>query len=297
MRRTALIFVWAAFAVSPSRATEFEPRLHVDKSPTGARTVALTFDACSGAIDRRVLDALLETGAKATVFVTGRWLRGNTEALGLMKARPEQFEIENHGAMHVPTDTDTARIFGVKTAGTMEAVRAEIAGGAEAVTKATGAKPRWFRSATARYTRDAMEEAGAQGQKIAGYSLNADMGASLPAPTVEKRVAAAKSGDVVIAHINQPTRSAGAGLAAGIRALRASGARFVRLDEVETRPEDGPPISTPRREVEDQLHVQRDDHRGDQPGRDGHPAGSDELTHLRPAGGEPDQRDHGEGKL
>jgi peptidoglycan/xylan/chitin deacetylase (PgdA/CDA1 family) len=297
MRRTALVLFWAAFAVSSSRATEFEPRLFIDKPPAGVRTVALTFDACSGAVDRRVLDALLETGAKATIFVTGRWLRGNADALGVMKAHPEQFELENHGAMHVPTDTDTARIFGVRTAGTMEAVRAEIAGGAEAVTKATGAKPRWFRSATARYTRDAMEEAGAQGQRIAGYSLNADIGASLPAASVEKRVAAAKSGDVVIGHINQPTRAAGGGLAAGIRALKASGAQFVRLDEVETRAADGPPISPPRREVEDQLHVQRDDHRGDDAGRDGHPAGSHELPHLRPAGGEPDQRDHGEGKL
>ncbi|MET0314605.1 MAG: polysaccharide deacetylase family protein, partial [Hansschlegelia sp.] len=84
MRRTALVLVWAALAVSSSHATEFEPRLFVDKPPADVRTVALTFDACSGAVDRRVLDALLETGAKATIFVTGRWLRGNADALGVM---------------------------------------------------------------------------------------------------------------------------------------------------------------------------------------------------------------------
>lgn len=281
MRPAALFLVAGAMLAGASAdATEFEPRLFIDKPPAGVRTVAITLDACSGAVDQRVLDALLETGAKATVFVTGRWLQGNAAALGVMKAHPEQFEIENHGARHVPVDTDAPAVFGVKTAGTIEAVRAEIAGGAEAVEKATGARPRWFRGATARYTRDAMNEAAAQGQKIAGYSLNGDMGASLPAASVERRVAGAKSGDVVIAHVNQPTRSAGAGLAAGIRALKASGVTFVRLIDVETRSEDGPPISPARHEVKNELGVQGDDDRGDKGGRDGHPAGGGELPHL-----------------
>ena len=40
-----------------------------------------------------------------------------------------------------------------------------------------------------------------------------------------------KDGDVIIAHINQPTHSAGAGLVKGLLDLKAKGVTFVRLDD------------------------------------------------------------------
>jgi hypothetical protein len=42
-------------------------------------------------------------------------------------------------------------------------------------------------------------------------------------------MAAAKDGDVVIAHINQPGRQSGGGVAKGILDLKAKGYRFVKL--------------------------------------------------------------------
>ena len=42
----------------------------------------------------------------------------------------------------------------------------------------------------------------------------------------------ARDGDVIIGHINQPKRSSGAGLTAGILALKTKGFTFVRLDDV-----------------------------------------------------------------
>ena len=48
----------------------------------------------------------------------------------------------------------------------------------------------------------------------------------------EKRVASATDGNVIIAHINQPTHPAGAGVAEGVLALRAKGMTFVRLEDV-----------------------------------------------------------------
>ena len=51
----------------------------------------------------------------------------------------------------------------------------------------------------------------------------------------EHAFAAAKDGDVIIAHINQPTHKAGEGVVKGIEALQAKGYRFVRLDDM---PED-----------------------------------------------------------
>ena len=44
-----------------------------------------------------------------------------------------------------------------------------------------------------------------------------------------KRIAAAKDGDVIIAHVNQPDRPSGAGVVQGILALKAKGYLFVKL--------------------------------------------------------------------
>ncbi len=282
---------------APARAVEFEPRLTIASPDPAVREVALTFDACSGAVDRRILDALLETRAKATIFVTQRWIRRNPEALATLKAHPDQFEIENHGARHVPIVTDARSVFGLAAAGTIQAVRAEIGEGAAAVETATGGRPRWFRGATARYSRDALDEISAEGFRVAGFSLNGDMGASLPAAVAERRIAAARSGDVVIAHINQPARNSGEGVAAAIRALAAAGVRFVRLEDAAMKSEDGRPILPPKREIDHELRVERHDDQGDKPGGGGHPAGSHELSHLGAAGGEPDQRNDREGQL
>jgi glycosyltransferase involved in cell wall biosynthesis len=71
------------------------------------------------------------------------------------------------------------------------------------------------------------------GYKIAGFSLNADYGASASAATAAKRISAAKNGDVVIAHINQPNRPAGAGIAAGLIELKERGVRFVLLKDAD----------------------------------------------------------------
>jgi hypothetical protein len=67
---------------------------------------------------------------------------------------------------------------------------------------------------------------------IAGYSLNADMGASLPARAVAEHIARATSGDVIVAHINQPNRLSGPGVVAGVRELQRRGANFLRLDQL-----------------------------------------------------------------
>jgi peptidoglycan/xylan/chitin deacetylase (PgdA/CDA1 family) len=71
------------------------------------------------------------------------------------------------------------------------------------------------------------------GYRIAGFSLNADFGASIPAAKVAERLATAKDGDVIIGHINQPKRSSGEGIVTGILALKQRGFRFVRLSEVD----------------------------------------------------------------
>jgi len=223
-----------AGSVSAHAGNIVEPRLRIADGGAGAPQVALTLDACMGQTDRRILDALVENKIPATIFITGRWTKHNAEALAIMKAHPELFELENHGLNHVPAIDTLPTMYGIRTAGSPQAVRGEVEGGAESMRAAAGATPRWYRDATARYSLDAIGEIEKMGYRIAGYSLNADQGATLLAPMVEKRIAAARDGDVIIAHINQPSRSAGEGVVRGILALKARGVRFVRLDDVQS---------------------------------------------------------------
>lgn len=231
LRVAALLF---ALTTAAAHAADVEPSLRLPAAD--GRAVALTLDACSGGVDLRILDALVADRVPATIFVTHRWLRRNAAAIALLKAHADLFEIENHGDAHLPAVTDQPLVYGLKTAGSLKAIADEVNGGADAVRESFGRTPTWYRDATARYSRDALPLIAALGFRIAGYSLNADVGASLPAAVVARRIAAARPGDVIIAHVNQPNRPSGQGVADGVARLVASGFRFVRLDAMPAAP-------------------------------------------------------------
>ena len=210
-----------------------EPKLFIAKGGDAAPQVALTLDACSGQTDQRILNTLVENQIPATIFVTGRWLKRNAASVVIMKAHPDLFELENHGLNHVPAIDNQPTMFGLKTAGSLPAIRAEIQGGVDAMAAVPLTKPVWYRDATARYSDNAITLIHDMGYRVAGYSLNADVGASLMAGQVKRRISAAKDGDVIIAHINQPTHVAGAGVVEGVLALKQKGFRFLRLEDVQ----------------------------------------------------------------
>jgi peptidoglycan/xylan/chitin deacetylase (PgdA/CDA1 family) len=221
----------------PSGADEIvEPAMSLAVPASAPRTVALTLDACSGALDRRIVDVMLHLSIPATIFVTGLWLHANPEALALMRARADLFTLQNHGELHLPPVLGTRRIYGLRVAGDLDTVHREVAHGADAVAATGSARPRWYRGAAGLYSPAAIQAITADGSAIAAYSLNADEGASLPAASVARRIAAARSGDVIVAHINQPHRPSGAGVAAGIAELRQSGAVFTGLDSFPMTP-------------------------------------------------------------
>ena len=201
--------------------------------PTGSRQVAMTLDACMGETDMRILGPLIDNKIKATIFATRRWLVSNAATIKLLKANSNLFQVQNHGAQHLPAIIGTERAYGLAPAGTANAVFAEVLGGEQAVTAAFGIAPGWYRDATALYTHDAMAVIAAMNQRIAGFSLNGDIGASVSAQTAKARISAAKSGDVIISHINQPKRPAGTGVIEGILSLKSQGFEFVHLDDVQ----------------------------------------------------------------
>jgi len=208
-----------------------EPHMHFTPSDRVPQ-VAITLDACMGETDMRILGPLIENGIPVTIFATRRWLDRNPATITLLQQHPDLFAIENHGAQHLSAVIGTARPYGLVPAGTAKAVAEEVRGGGEAIARAFGTAPKWYRDATALYSPDAMALISSMGYRIAGFSLNGDFGASASARMAHKRIAGAKSGDVVISHINQPHRPAGAGVISGILALKARGFRFMHLDDV-----------------------------------------------------------------
>jgi peptidoglycan/xylan/chitin deacetylase (PgdA/CDA1 family) len=231
-KRLAILALLGLLGISPALAGSgiIEPRMTIAAGGAAGPRVALTLDACDGRTDMRIVNVLVENRIPATIFATGRWIRSNPAALKLLLSHPDLFEIEDHGARHVPAIDKPIRVYGLVTAGSPAGVRAEVVGGADAVAKATGRRPAWFRGAAAQYTPTSLALIRTLGFKVAGYSLSADEGALLGTRQTAARIAAAKDGEVIIAHVNHPEKPAGAGVAAGVLALKARGFHFVKLD-------------------------------------------------------------------
>jgi len=204
--------------------------MHLAGTGTPPR-VALTFDACDGRADLRILDLLFARNIAATIFVSGIWLRHNPDSFARLLARPDLFEIGNHGARHRAAIDRPEILWGVRSAGSEAGIAAEVSGGADLLVAAGAPRPRWYRGAAALYTPGAMAQITGLGLRIAGFSLNGDQGAALGAAAARARILGASDGAVIIAHINQPGRPAGAGVAAAVLALQARGMGFVRLSD------------------------------------------------------------------
>lgn len=227
----ALLLLMCALVGSALGADEkpFEHHMHMAPSDDGTSRIAITLDACSGSIDNRILDVLIREKIPATLFVTARWLASNPDTFKTFLAYPNLFQIEDHGGNHIPPVLGTTPVYGIAPAGTRDRIATEVSAGNAALVAAGAPKSAWYRGATALYSRAAVPMIETMGYRIAGFSLNADFGASASAATAMARLSSAKDGDVVIAHINQPNRAAGAGIAAGLVALKAGGKRFVLL--------------------------------------------------------------------
>jgi peptidoglycan/xylan/chitin deacetylase (PgdA/CDA1 family) len=225
-----LVAPWAA----PTQAADalVEPRMKLANPPSDGLAVVLTLDACPGAFDERIAQALIENRIPATIFVTELWMRWNPTGLALLLGHRDLFAIENHGSRHIPPILGRGTIYGIPVAGDLDTVRREVTGGAAAVEVATGETPHWYRAAAGHYSPSVIPDIQQLGFGIAGYSLNADAGASLPARSVAGRIAKATNGEVIVAHINQPNRPSGLGVVAGVKELQRRGASFLRLDRL-----------------------------------------------------------------
>ena len=200
------------------------------------KVVALTLDACSGRFDAELIHFLIARRVPATIFATKKWLDRNPTGVALLRAHSDLFEIEDHGANHVPPVVGAGRsVFGIPGNPDLAHLEREVLGGANAVAMVTGEAPRWYRGATAEYDPAAIKVIEAMGYQIAGFSVNADAGATLARAAIVARLDQVKSGDIIIAHMNKPSSETAEGLSEGVRRLLARGFRFVRLDHAQVR--------------------------------------------------------------
>jgi len=204
------------------------------------KMVALTLDACGGGFDRDLLQMLIDRRIPATIFATGRWLEHNPSGVTLIKTHSDLFEVEDHGARHVPAVIGAdRRVYGILGHPDIAHLQTEVAGGAAAVEKATGVKPHWYRAATAEYDPEALAAISDMGFKVAGFSLNVDDGATLDKAAIVVRMRRIKRGDILIAHMNRPNSDTAEALAEILPSLVEQGYRFVKLGDFGVRPAAG----------------------------------------------------------
>lgn len=208
------------------------------------RSVALTLDACSGRYDADLIDFLVRNRIPATLFVTRRWLDANPQGVQTIRTRLKLFDVEDHGEQHILAVIGAGRrVYGIPGEPDLLHLRREVEGGGAAVTRYFGVAPHWYRGATAEYDQQAAEEIRRLGYGIAGFSVNADAGATLPRAVIEQRMRAVQAGDIVIAHMNRPQGQTAEGLRPALLELLRRGLRFFRA----ARPGAGPtgPLTAP----------------------------------------------------
>ena len=198
--------------------------------PTG---VALTFDACGGpnggtGYDEPLISFLRQRQVPATVFLNLRWINANPGLAAELAADP-LFEVESHGVAHLPLSVNgraAYRIAGTRDSG---AVWDEVMGIQEWFLNALG-RPPWFsRPGTAHADEVAVAICRDLGQLVAGFSINADAGATATPSAVAQNLSRARAGDVVIGHFNRPGRGTAAGCLSALPRLQDQGVPFVRL--------------------------------------------------------------------
>jgi peptidoglycan/xylan/chitin deacetylase (PgdA/CDA1 family) len=238
MRRFFLLLV-AMLGAMPAVADLHPIELHqviVVPMLSNEKVAALTLDACGGKFDGELIGYLIAHRIPATIFATKKWLDRNPAGVSLLKAHEDLFEIEDHGAKHVPSVVGAGRrVYGILGNLDVAHLEREVLGGASAVQAVTGEAPHWYRGATAEYDPVAINAIEAMGYQIAGFSINADAGATLRRSAIIARLRGVRSGDIIIAHVNKPASDTAEGLSVGLDRLVAHGFRFVKLDQVQVR--------------------------------------------------------------
>lgn len=203
-------------------------------STVDAPSAVLTLDACGGdygsGVDQRILDALREHAIPATLFLNARWIEANP-ALAAELAADDLFELANHGTRHVPLSVTGRDAYGIVGTASAGEVFDEVMGNQAVLTELTGEPPRFFRSGTAHYDDVSVEIARDLGCIVAGFSVNADGGATLSSQATAQELMRTIPGSIILGHMNQPGKDAGLGYVEALPRLLGAGLHFAKLGD------------------------------------------------------------------
>ncbi len=213
MKRIVLVIL-GCLVLIPAWADEKPLEIHDKLAPRAgdAKEIALTLDACTGKFDYDLIEFLIRNRIPATIFATKKWLDRNPFGVSVIKAHLNLFDVEDHGENHIPAVIGAGKkVYGIPGEPDIVHLRREVTVGARAIERAIGVTPHWYRSATAEYDAQSIAEITKLGYKIAGFSINADEGATLSKLAIEKRLKNVQPGDVIIAHMNRPASDSAKG--------------------------------------------------------------------------------------
>lgn len=195
--------------------------------------VALTFDACGGPggggrVDHDLISLLRRLEVPATLFLNVRWIRVNA-SIARELAHDPLFELANHGQRHCPLTVRDRTAYGIRGTASVGEVVDEVDSATPWFVENTGAPPRWFRSGTAHVDEVGAAIARRLGQPVAGFSVNADAGATASRRAVVGALEGSRAGDIVIGHMNRPHGSTAEGMALALPKLLDRGVGFTPL--------------------------------------------------------------------
>lgn len=203
---------------------------------TSKKLLALTFDACGGphgsGYDQELIDYLQKERIPATLFVTGKWIDANYSTF-LTLSKDELFEIENHGLNHHPCSVDGESEYGIKGTPDVPDAFDEIEGNERKITRITGRRPLFYRSATA-FTDEACAKIARQLNvtMISFDVLSGDAVPNAPVSVIEEAVLKnVKPGALIIMHFNRPKWNTFESLQKIVPVLRQRGYSFCQLKD------------------------------------------------------------------
>lgn len=198
---------------------------------THTKNVALTFDACDGKTDTRILELIKEQKIPVTLFVTGKWMDKNPEAIAFIKSNQEYFKIENHGLNHLEAVESDNGAYHLPTVKNETGLSKEVLENQEKIEKVFSVKTSYYRTAGALYDEKSLQWIKEQNLKVGGYTIAADEGAKASKERIVKNLSTVKNGDVVLMHINHPTSPVYEGFKEGLKVMQAKNLKFEFLKD------------------------------------------------------------------
>lgn len=200
----------------------------IERLPTTARVVALTFDACEAPgqpahFDRDLVAYLEREKLPFTIFAGGLFAQHNGEDLARLAALP-QVEVENHSFSH-PLHMEKLG---------PERTLQEVAATDRAIAAVTGRTPVFFRFPGGNYDAATLAAVEASGHRVVHWRWPSGDPVKGLDPTRLRDWVLSKTrpGDILIFHINGRAPATHVALPEVVAQLRQRGYGFVRLDEV-----------------------------------------------------------------